>query len=308
MKLEKNFTWEEIADKTVNRFDNYKSNGEMKKFREFVLSNERVGYRFDYRMIRRAFKIYNDLRIDKDHFAVFSGLEGEGKTTFASQVCAWVDPTFSLDRYCFSISDFIDALKDSEQTNAILLDEGGQLLFSRDAMKLSSKLMARASMIMRRKNLFIAICIPNFHFLDSMIRDHRVQTLLQIKKRGKYKGFLPRAIKTVSKDGSRYKTVLNVKVPEGTFWDNGDFNKAFPKTIDYDAYLRKKDAHIAEFIDGMKEDIVDTKLVPVKRITKETGLTPKVIKGMIKNGEINGKQLGRFWFVDRKSYQKLLNT
>ena len=203
-RLEDKMTWEELVERTISKIDRYKPAGFNKKhFKKWMMKRKGRGYLFDYLLIWKCYNISKSLADDYDHFMIIAGKEGTGKSTLAIQICSWIDLSFNPKRICFNIRQFLKELAERKPAQAIQIDEAGLDLFSREAMNYMNRLLIKTFMIIRQRRLFVCLCLPNFHILDSYVRDHRVNTLLQIKQRGYYMGFLETAIKTISKDGSR---------------------------------------------------------------------------------------------------------
>lgn len=296
-------TWEELTNEVAA--DRGLSND--KDFKEWFKTKENIGYLFDTRMTHLCYNIHKKLNNDFDWFMVIAAGEGLGKSTLGIQVCSYIDPNFNKDRICYSGSQFLNAMKDSPRGSAILADEGGQFLFSREAMSWNNKMIIKSGMIMRQRNLCVVIAIPNFHLLDSYIKLHRVKTLIQIYERGNYIGFLDRGISKIAQDGAKYKNVLGIDVDSMYKWP-GYFRKDFPKTISRNEYLAQKESNMIEFLNKMMEDneLFETKMVSAARVAKEIGCTSETIRNSIVRGKIIGKQIGSKWYITKEEYYKLI--
>jgi hypothetical protein len=300
-----NMNWKQLCEEVAGKI----RKADDKEFKKFFMEREKLGYLFDYFAVLQAYLIYKRLRKDSDSWSCFTGLEGEGKSTFAIQFCSWVDPTFDKDRIHFDVKGFIKALQDAQPYQAFLLDEAGAVAFSRAAMSLDNQIIVRIAMSVRAKNLFIALCIPNIHYLDNYLRYHRVRHLFYLTERGKYKGIVDRGIMTVLIDGARYKNISGLKIHPEYTW-NGYFTKSFPSTINIEEYMKKKMTYVNLFLKNLKvEDIHDIKkFVPVHIAAKEIGVLPQNLTSMIKKGEYEGKKIGGLWFLTTNSYKKLMEV
>lgn len=170
------------------------------------------------------------LRKDYDYLDVGAGYEGSGKTTHYIQRCCYVDPGFNIDRVCLTAEEFIEQAKIAPKYSALLLDEGGTAMFSRDSVKTLNKTLAKLFMVIRHRNLYIALIVPNFHFIDYYIRGHRVGSLTHIYRRGRFRVY--------DKDKVRKLTILrgkymDYKVIRPNF--SGDFIKYHPLQQEYEA-------------------------------------------------------------------------
>lgn len=295
-------TWEEICEHVLEKIRPIKKED---YFRKWFMEKEKVGYLFDYLLIKRIYNTHLNLLDDYDHFAVITGIEGSGKSTMAVQMCSWMDPNFNAERICFSPKQFIHALKTSEKREAILMDEGGVMLYSRESMSQLNKMFTKTFMVMRQKNLFVCVCIPNFFVLDTYVRDHRVTTWFDISKRGLYTAYFGIALKKLSRDGQKYKNIVGIKKPVGYWWQ-GKFNKSFPNTLSKEEYVERKEKHMDKWLGELDEDFADVKLVPITQIAREISISQGTVREWVKEGKIEGKKVGGKWYITKEAYKKLI--
>lgn len=301
-------TWEEKVDLITKRIGaNNPPSFNQNKFKKWLLEKKNCDYFFDEQLFYRAWKVYNKIRQDLDNFTVIAGKEGYGKSWLGIDFCSLISPEFNIPHVVFTPQEYISVLRNAQPYSSVQIDEGGQLMFTRESMNMMNKLLAKCFMIQRQKNLNVIICVPNFFMVDSMIRNHRVDILLQIKKRGYYRGIIESGIRKVSKDGYKFQDVMGTRVREDCFWD-GHWNKLLPNNFDYDKYISVKKNHMSLFLDQAEEDVMDIKLVPAIRVAKEISVHPRTIRNLIEKGEVEGKKIGERWFVSRKAYLKLVNT
>lgn len=299
-RLEEKYSWEELSDYVLERVNRKSRKLNKKVFTQFFMERKEVGYQFDSELIGRCYFIWKKLQENRDHFMIISGPEGEGKSWTALKVCSWIDPGFNHQRICFTYEELIRALRVAEKGQSILIDEGAMSLYSREAMTKTTRILTKVFMIMRQKNLFICICIPNFHLLDSYVRDHRCGTLLQIDRRGYYKAYVGHAIKRISIKGRKFKAVSSIRVPLGTFWD-GVSNASFPRNIDEGLYNEKKKLHMDKVFEDLDKES-DQTLIPSAKLAKKIGVTPESITNMIQRGELVGKKIGNRWYITKDKY------
>lgn len=123
---------------------------------------------------------------DYDWLHVVTGVEGTGKSTLATQICNYIDPSFfDKDNVITNIIELKSCFRNSTKGNAILIDEGAPMFFSRDSMKKETKEATQLLRGLRGKNCFICICMPDFFALDKYVREHRVGSLSRVVKRGR---------------------------------------------------------------------------------------------------------------------------
>jgi len=314
-RLEDEYTWEEICDKTIIKIRHgFRLKGEEQKFRKWFMEREIIGYRFDPNMWLRCFKIWQELHNNLDHFIVISGREGCGKSTFANQIAATVNTNHVVENNCVTAREYIDIMRAKAQefesmpdrNDSIILDEGTELL-SRESLNITNRILTKTFFIQRALKFLVIVCIPNFHMLDTTVRHHRVRTLIEVIAKGKYKCITGAGINTIARDGLTTKEIAGVKLKQGQFW-HGSFGKEFPNTLDWSSYESVKYEGIKNMLESMRDDVVSRKMIAITKVAKEVGCSTETIKNMIKRQEVDGKQIGAKWYVTRKAYDKLMTT
>jgi len=109
---------------------------------------------------------------------VIVGTPGKGKSTLALKICEDIDPTFSIDRICYSIVDMVALLarkgKDElKPGSAIMFDEivNESGSYSRTALSKHNQIMNFVIANMRARRIILIICLPKFTQLDKDIRE-----------------------------------------------------------------------------------------------------------------------------------------
>lgn len=124
-----------------------------------------------------------DLKQDYDALIIISGRERFGKSTIAGQIAYYLDPTYNIDRCCFTAEQFQDAVKSSDKYQAIVFDEAHGYLNSRQSMSRFNIELVKVMAEMGFRNLFIIICLPNFFELDKYPAIHRSVSMVHVYKR-----------------------------------------------------------------------------------------------------------------------------
>lgn len=114
---------------------------------------------------------------DRDYVIIIDGEEGTGKSTFASQIAYYVDRTFNIERMCLTPSDFKEKIANADKAQAVVFDEAYTGLASRTALSEINKSLVEMMMEMRKKNLFVILCIPSFFYLEKYAALHRARAL-----------------------------------------------------------------------------------------------------------------------------------
>ena len=123
--------------------------------------------------------IWNNVH-HKDMNATFVivGTPGKGKSTLALKICEDIDPTFSIDRICYSVVDMVALLARKGQDklkpgSAIMFDEivNETGSYSRTALSKHNQVMNFVIANMRARRIILIICLPKFTQLDKDIRE-----------------------------------------------------------------------------------------------------------------------------------------
>ena len=180
---------------------------------------------------------------DFDVVGIIDGYVGSGKSTFATRICKYVDPSFSVDRVAFNGRDFERIVRTATKGQAIMFDEAMSGLHSRRAMsKLNTDLVQMMAKI-RQKNLFFVMVLPSFFDLDKNIAIERSRFLIHCYThgltRGQFTFYGPDTKKNLYIKGKKYYS-YGVKP---SFY--GRFNKGYG--IDEAEYRKRKAADLVSF-------------------------------------------------------------
>ena len=134
---------------------------------------------------------------DIDHVAVIEGAERSGKSSLAIQLCKEFDNDFTLENIAWDTATLKKLVYSLPKHSAILADEGVSMFFSRDAMKGENRDAVRLLTIMGERNNLLVICVTRLDMIDRYITGGRVNTLLKIIKRGRYKFYSPKKVKQI---------------------------------------------------------------------------------------------------------------
>lgn len=216
-----------------------------------------------------------------DSFICITGREGYGKSTFAFQVAMFLDPTFDLDRVCFTPDQFVEAVQSAKKFEAIVLDESVGWLSSRGSMSKFNKQLIKIFSEMRSKNLFVILVIPSFFELDKYPAIHRSTGLIHVSKRGYFGCYdypTKRKLYYVGKKTYTYSVKPNFI---------GRFTAYFP--LDEEAYEEKKQKAINEWtqIKSREEHLMRQKDIMVGWMYEKGKLTQDQIAELIGDTQPN---------------------
>ncbi len=173
-------------------------------------------------------------RMDSDAVIIVVGREGKGKSTLAYRLGHAFDPdNFNSANMHFTGRDFAIAATKAAPGSVLVLDEAIDGGFSRDAMSRKNKDLVKFLIVCRQRNLIGVICFPNIKWLDSYIKDHRMDWLV-----------------TLPKDQPRGVAILSESMPTD-FRNSNPYERAmfmfrFGKVEgpDWRAYLDRKHDHM----------------------------------------------------------------
>lgn len=304
-RLTENMNWEQMADKVMSESEDTRS-----RFHKWFLSKEYLGgFFFDSLTYNKIFDIHEGItKHDEDYFIVISGREGSGKSTLAIQIASVLSPNFGLKNICYKPIDLIRGIRYAKKGDVFVLDEGNLFLFSRESMSTDNKFMLKLFALMRQKNLCLIICVPNFFTIDSYVRDHRVNSLINIHRKGSFTNYRDVAIKIISKEGSKHKKIVGIKCPKGEFY-SGYHNKFFPRLndVDEESYKAFKGESFDEFLNELEQQFADrdggSKLVSIREAQKIAPASTGTYLNLIKEKKLKARKIGQKWYVDRKSLE-----
>lgn len=251
------------------------------------------------RMLRYIDKYIKRInKYDYDFFIVVCGKERRGKSTLAIQIGYYIsNGTLTVDNICMDADQFTTALQNSKKGDVIIFDEAGTNLFSREAMSTVNRMLTKGFMVSGLKNICIILCIPSFFSLDTYIRTHRIDLLVNIPKRGRWKAYSHRRAKIISLKGSKMKNM-------GVVRDNefGTFPKSFPGKELEKAYRKKEIAYKLKYIGEIKKNIEG--YFTSSQFCRITGYNMKTLYRWIKSNKITHKKIGGRIYIPKTEAER----
>jgi len=214
---------------------------------------------------------------DQDWLHINIGQEGSGKSTLGLRMAQYFDDDFDVDNIVFTPDQFISRSKKLEQYSAIVVDEGANVFYSRDAMTKGVKKAVKFLTQMRELNLFIIINIPNFFIIDKYIREHRTKSMSRAIKPGWFHFYSKRRMDDIERKNG------GINYPDPVFRDTWDKMEGEL----WDNYIEKKHRTIK---DDKTEDF-DSELLSTGKFAKLVGVTSNTIKNWYRDGKIRGVTL-----------------
>lgn len=228
------------------------------------------------------------IKENDDRVYIVVGQEGSGKSTFTFEQAKFIDPTFDLDRICFTADQFLEQIQTVKPGRVVVFDEAFRGFSSKSSQSKVNKILVQSMMEVRRRNLIIFIVIPSVVLLEHYIVVHRSNALFYIWKKN-YKGKKTRHWKAYNRNKTaeiyekakkkfgRFPNVFTSK--HGKFWarlvDVNGVKRHLPyETFDEPAYDLKKGL---VFGDKKEEEALDPAAEEVKEIKFRIWRIPKEI-------------------------------
>lgn len=121
--------------------------------------------------------IKNAIKEHWDYMLIVDGREGSGKSSLALNIKAIYDGKYSLNHVLFDAEDLLDMMQSAPKGSCVLMDEAIVSLYKRDSLKEFQTLLVKAFAIVRARELFFILVLPNFWDLDAALRtraNHRL--------------------------------------------------------------------------------------------------------------------------------------
>lgn len=133
-----------------------------------------------------------------------SGMERSGKSAFSLQQAIFCSNhglefplTKELPNLFFYEKNLSQKMMHVKDQSVVIIDEGAENLFSRNAFMPEVKKIIQTIMIYGAKNIFLIINVPDWRWVDVYIRQSRVRSLAQVytrpldkgKRHGRKRGF-----------------------------------------------------------------------------------------------------------------------
>jgi len=236
---------------------------------------------------------------DMDFCLVISGGERKGKSTLAARIGDFMSyGKMTVDQICIDIDEFLTSLHNSNKGDVIIFDEAGTNLYSRESMTTMNRILTKAFMVSGLKNVCMIFNIPNFFNLDNYIRTHRVNMLIQIPKRGKFRYYSAKRAKEISLKGAKEKKIEVVR-SNGVGW----FTKQFPERLEKEYRLKERKFKMG-YIKNIKRDIEGN--YSFLKFMEVTGYSENTVMKWIKTKYLKARKIGGRWFIPKGEAERII--
>lgn len=117
---------------------------------------------------------------DFDYVAIVAGLPGTGKSNFSINCAKYLDPNFTEDNIAFSAEEFVNITNNCPNNSAVILDESFASLNSKVTLTSDFIRVVNHLQLIRQKNLYIFLNLPNFFDLSKGIAIYRSSHLFVV--------------------------------------------------------------------------------------------------------------------------------
>ena len=181
---------------------------------------------------------------DFDFVTIIAGIPGAGKTNFSITLAKFFDPDFNIDKICFTADDFISVTNQCPKHSAVILDESFASLNTKVGMSTDFLRIINHLQLLRQKNLFIILNLPNFFDLHKGISLYRSSWLFVVYSesfglRGTFSAYDRDSKRILFVKGSKY---MDYNCVRPNF--RGRFTRQ--KAIDDEEYEKRKREHLEQ--------------------------------------------------------------
>jgi hypothetical protein len=215
-------------------------------------------------------RIRNRMMVEENSFqAMVLGNTGSGKSLSAITFCKTLDPKFNMSRVVFEPEEFLGLINANlPPGSAILCDEIGAWLSSRDWYSLQNKLMSIVLETYRYKRLAVFWTVPNVRMVDVNLRDlcHAIIETVVIDRKNnvcqckfKYRQLNPLS----SKSYDKFPVVRN---EDGEPITLTRVNIHRPSKDLEDSYFKKKKKHLDSIYKDIEAQLKRMRYGPKKKL------------------------------------------
>lgn len=227
---------------------------------------------------------YSIRNLSWDWLNVNSGIERGGKSDFGLSQAWWLsheggmkfDWSPAMSNVFFYEPAMAEKMMTVPDESVVIIDEGGETLFSRKAMKREVSEIIQTLMRYGSKRIFLIINIPDWRWIDRYIRTSRVRSLIKIKTKAqkimvdgrltmvRERGFYRFYTRNMVKRASKKKEHLGDPAFFGVF---ESFGKEHPE--EYAWYKAKKDAFLVSSGERLTKERLVVEAKESKRLKRK---------------------------------------
>jgi len=232
----------EAEEELINQFE---STYEMPQM-NFIPPTRRL---LDPFIIKKLENIYakqqdkKDGGLECDWWTAIIGGEGTGKSTFAAnyiwEYCKLANKDYVngvKDGVAFDEFDMVRMISKIDPNvlyNFIWADEGANVFFNRDSATIARKWSIKFANSMRFLRYFVVVCSVELKQLDTIIRDHRIKSLIRIQEHGIYHYYNhEQTVRLLARNHNNRDAGFNWRVSEPEHVGSFQFSEETKKIVD----------------------------------------------------------------------------
>lgn len=230
---------------------------------------------------------------DWDYIALVAGNPGTGKSNFAQNCAKYCCEWFDINYVCMTADQFIKITNECPNNSAVVLDESFASLNTKVSRSSDFVRIINHLQLLRQKNLYIFLCLPNFFDLAKGIAIYRSHHLFvtyspKFGDRGSFAAYSRETKKNLYILGSKF---MNYNAVQPNF--RGRFVKS--KCINQEEYERKKLEHL------------QTHDAEEGRITKSSIARDRLVRWMRENTELTIQEIADIAGIARVTAHVILS-
>lgn len=231
---------------------------------------------------------------DFDYVSIIAGTPGIGKSTFTQTLAKYCCPWFDENHIAFTDESFIRITNECKPFSSVILDESFQSLNTKASMTSEFMRIINHLQIIRQKNLFLFLCLPNYFDLAKGVAIYRSHHLFvcyspEYGTRGYFAAYSRDAKKNLYINGKKF---MNYNATKPNF--RGRFTKQ--RVLDWDKYEKNKTIYLHQqsIVENLRKNLVRNKLIKYlnvkhklssQELAELTGLALRTIQNLLKTTE-----------------------
>lgn len=232
-----------------------------------------------------------------DYFTVVAGIPRAGKSTFAQQIACYLDPTFNLDRFCFTAQEYIEKSSKLSKGQAIILDESFADLNTNLSRSPEFTALINHMQTIGQNNLFHIFVLPDFFSLSKTVALFRTSHLFVVYaedyERGRFAAHSRQSKSKLYEDGKRYCDYLAAepgfrgRYVGKWFLDEEAYKLLKKKHQEEQAKVKVKVTRFTIQRNKLIKWLVETKNITEVEIAKVLGTTQQAISLVVMGKEMD---------------------
>jgi len=213
------------------------------------------------------------MKYNWDYVSVVAGLPGSGKSTLARSLAFFCDQGFNIDNIVFTAQDFINVTTSCPEYSAIVYDECFEGMNTKATLSPEFQKIINHLQLIRKRHLFIFLCLPNFFDLSKGIAVFRTSHLFLTYasndgKRGSVLAFSRGNKRRLYVEGRQYMNYNAVQANIRASFTRNNW------ILDEEEYEKKKDKVLLKYAEELD-----------KKTAKALDKTDQVLLRWLENGK-----------------------